>query len=128
MKKSILIVDDDNSIRQNYRDVLEDAGYFVVDYELADNWNSLINDEVFDLVLLDISINGNRHAGHAICKSLKSHYPKLPVIMLTSLDNEKNRAIAVENGADGYWVKSARLHEFLDDVQSILSGGTDQHA
>ena len=45
----------------------------------------------------------------------------MPVVMLTSLDDEQNRAAAVENGADGYWIKNACLDDFLNDVKSVLA-------
>lgn len=121
MRQSILIVDDDDSIRNNYKDILEDEGYLVFEYDSADSWNTILADSVFDIAILDISINGDRCAGHAMCNSLKSRFPSMPVIMLTSLDDEQNRAIAINNGADGYWIKSARLDDFLINVRSVLA-------
>lgn len=121
MTKSILIVDDDDSIRCNYEDALIGLGYRVAAYNSAqDSTHNFIGSN-FDLAIIDISINGDRSAGHKICKSLKTQYPNLPVVMLTSIDNELNRIIAKENGADGYWIKSACMDSFLEDVNSVLT-------
>lgn len=121
MDKSILIIDDDDSIRSNYEDALVDKGFKVAAYDSAPDHAHFLTDSIFDLAILDISINGDRLAGHEICKSLKTQYPDLPVVMLTSLDDEKNRIIANKNGADGYWIKSACMANFLEDVESVLT-------
>lgn len=120
MKKTILIVDDDDNIRNNYKDVLEDEGFHVVEYNSVDNWHAKPCAAVFDLAILDITLNGDRYAGHQLCDLLKSRYPGMPVVMLTSLDDQKNRKTAIDNGADGYWIKSACLDDFVNHVRSVL--------
>ena len=121
MRKSILIVDDDDVIRQNYRDILENEGYLVTDYDSVDKLNINANLLAYDLALLDISLDSDRDAGHRLCETLKLHSPNMPVVMLTSIDDEHNRVVANSNGADDYWVKSACIERFLDEVRSFLS-------
>ncbi len=125
MRKSILIIDDDDIIRQNYRDILEHEGYLVTDYDSVSRLTIASNKRLYDLVLLDISLNADRDAGHRLCESLKLHSPDTPVVMLTSIDDEHNRIMAKSNGADGYWVKSACIDKFLDEVRSLLSERVD---
>lgn len=120
MRQSILIVDDDDSVRNNYKDILEDEGYQVAEHDSADQLIRIFPDFGFDLVILDISMNGDRTAGHRLCEALKVRYPQIPIAMLTSLDNEQDRATAMKNGADAYWTKSACINGFLNDVQELL--------
>lgn len=98
-----------------------DEGYQVAAYNSAPHGPRYLTDSFFDLAILDISINGDRSAGHEICKLLKTQYPDLPVVMLTSLDDEENRSIANNNGADGYWLKSACMANFLENVTTLLT-------
>ncbi|MFK8082498.1 MAG: response regulator transcription factor [Granulosicoccus sp.] len=121
MKQSILIVDDDDSVRRNYKDILEDEGYQVAEHDSADQLISVFPDSGYDLVILDISIHGDRSAGHKLCETLKALYPQIPIAMLTSLDDEKNRTTAMNNGANAYWTKSACVTGFLNDVKKLLT-------
>lgn len=120
MNKSILIVDDDDSIRDNYKDILEDEGFRVTDRDSTDDLVSIFTDTNFDLVILDISMQGDRSAGHKFCKILKALNPEIPIVILTSLDDKLNRTIASKNGADGYWVKSASVNGFVRNVKYVL--------
>lgn len=125
MRQSILIVDDDDGVRRNYKDILEDEGYQVAEHDSADQINNVFPGTGFDLVILDISLHGDRTAGHRLCETLKAQYPEILVAMLTSLDDEKNRTTAFNNGANAYWTKSACIPGFLENVKALLMKKVD---
>ena len=120
--KAILLVDDDDNIRQNYHDILEDEGYLVYSFGDVNRALHQLSETSIQLAILDISLYGDRKAGHRLCAKIVEKYPEVKVAMLTSFDSDEDRAEARVNGAS-YWIKSADMLEINTSVSELLNHG-----
>lgn len=113
----ILLVEDDLNISQNLSHLLSSEGYSVV---LADTQKvalAKIENEHFDLLILDIALpDGN---GYIVCTAAKRS-SDVPVIFLTASDDELSAVTGLELGADDYVVKPFRPMELLARIKSVL--------
>lgn len=119
----ILLVEDDKSIISNLTQFLTAEGYSVDSASGQTKALDLLENERFDLVLLDISLSeGN---GFAVCKAIKSNY-NIPVIFLTAFGDEYSTVTGFELGADDYIAKPFRPRELASRIRNILrlTGGT----
>jgi DNA-binding response OmpR family regulator len=115
---TILIVEDDASIRRGVSDALTFSGYRV--REAADGRAGLeaaVTGEV-DLVLLDILMP--RMDGLAMLAEVRKSKPALPVIFLTAIGEESDRVKGLRLGADDYVVKPFGVQELLARVEAVL--------
>ncbi len=113
----ILIVEDDAAIVQSLRFNLERNGYQVF---LAGDGRlgvSLAALEKPDLVILDIMLP--LLDGLEVCKEIRK-ISRVPIIMLTAKDQEIDKVLALELGADDYMTKPFGLHEFMARVRARL--------
>lgn len=117
---TIMVVEDDEDIRQLLTYNLEAAGYKAVG--AADGGQALarIRRQPPDLLLLDLMLPGMD--GFEICRELKKHpeTAKIPVIILTARGEEVDRIVGLELGADDYVVKPFSPREILLRVKAIL--------
>jgi len=106
-KKKILIVEDEEMIRQMYEMKLTQDGFEVVTANNGMEGLKLIKKERFDLILLDIIMP--QVDGFAVLRELKSGNIKnsVSVVMLTNLSTEEDRRKGETMGAVGYLVKSS---------------------
>ncbi len=114
---TILLVDDEDSVRKVLAFPLERDGYTVV--QAADGEEAL---ERFaagpvDLVVLDIMLP--RLDGLEVCKRLRAT-SSVPIIMLTARDDELDKVIGLELGADDYITKPFSIREFRSRVRALL--------
>jgi len=117
--EKILVADDSLTIRAVMKSVLEEAGYEVVIAANGIEAAEKAYQERPDLILVDIIMPGMN--GYQVCRLLKndSTTRHIPVIMLTSKDQPKDKYWGLQTGADAYMVKDAidgRLLETIGDV------------
>lgn len=118
MKKTrVLIVDDEPETLKYVGANLKVRGYDVV--TAADGGEALqrADEDVFDLVLLDITMPGPD--GFAVCQALRQH-STVPIIMLTARGQEKDKVKALDLGADDYITKPFGIDELLARIRSVL--------
>ena len=122
MAASILVVDDDESIRELLRLHLSGAGYEVNVAEDAIAAGYLVLRSPPDLIISDISMP--HMDGFEFVEALKSDttLPRIPVIFLTSFDEGDQRG--KELGAVGYITKPVRADRLLSMVAQHVPGGT----
>ena len=101
-KERILVVDDDPDIRIFLRTSLEAHGFAVVEAENGSKALRSFNEEIPALVILDFSMG--QPDGFAVCKEIR-RTSNIPIIMLTSHDQEIDQAMCLAAGADDYIVK-----------------------
>ena len=121
--KKVLVVDDEESIREIYRRELQTRGYQVM--VAADGEEGLLKaaEDSPDIVLLDIMLP--KMSGIDVLKSLKDNQltKNIPVLLLTNLGEETIIKEGFELGADGYLLKvSYTPSQVVDEVSKFLSG------
>ena len=115
--KKILIVDDESAILQTLRFNLERNGYAVATAGDGRTAIALAASERPDLIILDIMLPVLD--GIEACKEIRKA-SAVPIIMLTARDQEIDKVLALELGADDYVTKPFSLHEFLARVKARL--------
>lgn len=126
-KTRVLVVDDEQRIREVVRIYLEKEGFTVG--EAADGQEALNSMAAgkWDLIVLDLMMPGID--GWAICKEVRKT-KAVPIIMLTARDDEMDRILGLELGADDYVVKPFSPRELVARVKAVLrrSQGIGQEA
>jgi len=114
---TILLVDDEDSVRKLLAFPLERDGYAVV--QAADGEEALrqFAEQPVDLVVLDIMLP--RLDGLEVCKRLRAT-STVPIIMLTARDDELDKVVGLELGADDYITKPFSIREFRSRVRALL--------
>lgn len=115
--KKILVVDDEAAILQTLRYNLERSGYEVVTASDGRTAVAMAQSEEPDLIILDIMLPVLD--GMEACKEIRKS-STVPIIMLTAKDQEIDKVLALELGADDYVTKPFALHEFLARVKARL--------
>ena len=114
---SVLVVEDELKIARLVRDYLTEAGYHVA---LANDGRSglaAVRSERPDLVILDIGLPGMD--GYDVTRAIRSS-SATPIIMLTARNEETDRVIGLELGADDYVVKPFSPRELVARVKAVL--------
>ncbi len=116
-KLTVLLVDDEEAIQKNLSFALELDGYRVV--EALDGEAALAQFAACqpDLVVLDLMLP--KLDGIEVCKRLRST-SNVPIIMLTARDDELDKVLGLELGADDYLTKPFSLREFRSRVKALL--------
>ena len=127
VNKKILVVDDEAAILRTLRFNLERSGYRVVTAADGRTAISLAKSEAPDLVVLDIMLPALD--GVEVCKTIRK-FSAVPIIMLTAKDQEIDKVLAFELGADDYVTKPFALDELLARVKVRLrkpASASDDH-
>jgi DNA-binding response OmpR family regulator len=117
-KSTILVVDDNQDIRDLITLILEDEGYPVLIAPEGEAALSLISHHDPDLVLLDVMMPGR--SGIEILKEIRGAHSSMPVVMITAKSQGVDIDRAVEAGATSYIVKPFRANILLEKIQSLL--------
>ena len=113
----ILLVEDDKEIIANLTEFLSAEGFSVKNATGQTVALEIIENEIFDLVLLDVSLaDGN---GFAVCSAIKSN-TSMPVIFLTASGDEFSTVTGFELGADDYISKPFRPRELVSRIKNVL--------
>jgi two-component system alkaline phosphatase synthesis response regulator PhoP len=116
--KTILLVEDEPTIRTAVRDALRAKGYEVDD--TVDGGEALRRCELqdYDLIVLDVMLPGVD--GFEVCKRLRSKGNRTPILMLTARGGEDDRVKGLALGADDYVAKPFSVRELLARVEAHL--------
>lgn len=115
--EKILIVEDDEKLRNELEIFLNNNGYLS---ETLKTFNNTLNDILKinpELVLLDINLPNAD--GEYICKEIRKK-SNMPIIIITSRDNEIDELLSINNGADHYITKPFNIHILLAKINSLL--------
>lgn len=118
----VLICDDHLIVRQGIKQVLAEAEDVSVVGEAANGPDAIQQARAggVDVVLLDIAMP--QRDGLDILKALKSEFPKLPVLMLSTYPDRQYAVRSLKLGAAGYLNKSADSEQMIDAVRSVARG------
>ena len=120
-RSHILIVDDDNRIRDLLRDYLSENNYIVSTAENADQAKERLKFLKFDIIILDVMMPGQN--GYELTKEVKKQM-KVPIILLTAKGEVENRIKGLELGADDYIGKPFEPKELLLRIKNIINKNT----
>lgn len=115
---TVLVVEDDSSIRRGLVDALRFAGYQVVECGDGLGASKLAIESNIDLMLLDVILPGQD--GFSILQIVRDAKPTLPVIMVTARGSEHDRVHGLKHGADDYIIKPFSALEVLARVEAVL--------
>ena len=121
--EKILIVEDNKKIRKELEEFLNKHGCLAKGLEKFDNTIQDILDENADLVLLDINLPYTD--GEFICKEVRKT-SNVPIIMVTSRDNEIDELMSLNYGADQYVTKPYNIQILLAKINGLLKRNKKQ--
>lgn len=114
----ILLVEDEENIRETLQLNLELEGYEVVGIEDGKKVLSTFKNQHFDLILLDIMLP--EVDGLQICEQIRLQNMEIPIIFLTAKDTTADKIKGLKKGADDYITKPFHLEELLLRIQILL--------
>ncbi|HBK51627.1 MAG TPA: two-component system response regulator OmpR [Pseudomonas sp.] len=118
MSTTLLVVDDDDEIRELLCDYLTDAGYNVLAAADGQQMRDQLARHKVELVVLDLMLPGED--GLSACKRLRQQNNQIPIIMLTAKGDELSRIKGLELGADDYLGKPFNPDELMARVKAVL--------
>lgn len=118
LQGTILVVDDEPSIRQALHVTLGNVGFEVAEAGSGEEAVESIRQRHYDAVLLDMNMPGM--GGMAACKEIRSIEPGLPVLMVTVRDSQDDKVEALESGADDYVTKPFHMRELTARVRAAI--------
>ncbi len=114
----ILLVEDEESLARGLEYNLQEEGYRVCTLNDGKSAMKKIQEEEFDLVILDIMLP--YFDGFQIAEKIREIYPQTPILFLTAKSTQKDRIQGLEIGADDYVTKPFNLEELLLRVKGML--------
>lgn len=114
----ILLVEDEINLARGICFNLEMEGYRVSHVETGEEALERLGLDRFSLVVLDVMLPGMD--GFAVCREIREHDTKVPVLILTARTDEGDRITGLQSGADDYLTKPFSLNEFLLRVKGML--------
>jgi len=118
--RTIVLVEDEPALRDNYRLALEKAGYLVLDFATAEAALTSVKSRMPDLAIIDIGLGNDSEAGFALCQSLRNLSERLPILFLTARDSELDVISGLRLGADDYLTKDISLAQIITRVNTLL--------
>ena len=117
-KKCVLIVDDEKNIVNILKFNLQKEGYDTLEaYDGEEGLNLAISKNP-DLILLDVMLP--KMIGWDVCKELRSRGSNIPVIILTAREEEEDKVLGLEIGADDYITKPFSTRELMARVKANI--------
>lgn len=119
----VLICDDHQIVRQGIQQMLADASDIQLAGEAANGPDALVRvrDGGIDVVLMDIAMP--QRDGLDVLRQLKSEFPRLPVLMLSTYPDKQYAVRSLKLGAVGYLNKSADSEQMIGAIRKVAAGG-----
>ncbi len=118
MKTKLLLLEDDLTLSETIVEYFEDNNFEVIPCYDGEDAHSLIYENTFDLLLLDVNVPGKN--GFEVLKDIRKEEDKTPAIFITSLNSIHSLEEGFQSGCDDYIRKPFELKELLLRVQTIL--------
>jgi DNA-binding response OmpR family regulator len=114
----ILIVEDERAVARGLEYALTSEGFSVMVAETGQRALELANRQDYHLILLDLRLPNL--SGFDVCRQLRAEGRRMPILMLTARDEELDKVLGLELGADDYVVKPYSLRELLSRIRALL--------
>jgi two-component system OmpR family response regulator len=120
MGRRIALVEDDPTIRQNYVDALERAGYEVAAFADRAAAARTLATRLPELAIIDIGLGAEIDGGFALCRDLRAASAQLPIIFLSARDSDFDIVSGLRLGADDYLTKDVSLPHLLARIAALF--------
>ena len=127
--RRVLLVEDDDILRRNYEALLNAYRLKVVACATKLEAFEAFGREIFDVVILDITLGNDCEAGFELCQKFREKSKTIPIIFLTERDEDADRISGLRLGADDYLSKTisctylaARINALIRRVETLLGG------
>ena len=117
-QSKILVVEDDEGLREALVDTLHLAGYQCVEADSGEAALLLLKNHAVDLVVSDVQMGGM--SGLSLLKSIKSAYPKMPMLIMTAYGTIDDAVQAIKDGASNYMAKPFAPEVLLNMVNQYV--------
>jgi two-component system alkaline phosphatase synthesis response regulator PhoP len=117
-KKSILLVEDEENLQEALKLNLELEGYEVSSAYDGAEALKLVEQEYFDLIILDVMLP--EIDGISVCETIRLKNTDLPILILSAKNTSADRILGLKKGADDYLTKPFNLEELLLRVSKLL--------
>ena len=119
----ILLVEDDLNIIESLKELLTAEGFEVISANRQSQALDYIDEEKFDMILLDISLPDG--SGYAICSAARANIATnrnkdVPIIFITAYDDEASVVTGLDMGAEDYITKPFRPRELVSRIKNVL--------
>jgi two-component system, OmpR family, KDP operon response regulator KdpE len=118
LRSKVLIVEDDAGIRQSLFETLGALGFAIGEAGNGEEAMTRLRMVDYEAVLLDVNMPGM--GGIETCRKICQNYPRLPIIMLTVLDQENDKVEALDAGADDYVTKPFQIRELTARLRAAI--------
>lgn len=118
-KASLLIVEDEESMRETLKLNLELEGYLVTTADNGPEVLRLVKNEYFDLIILDIMLPGMD--GLTVCEAIRMQHNDVPILFLSARNTGADRVEGLKKGGDDYLTKPFNLEELLLRVEKLIT-------
>lgn len=120
--KKILVVEDEEDMRDLVAVRLEVAGFDVLQAEDGEVGLKMIREQKPNLVVLDLMIP--KLDGFEVCRMVKfdDQLKKIPIVILSAMTQQRDREKAIEYGADAYFIKPFDLGLLITKIKELTSG------
>ncbi len=119
----ILLVEDNRRLSDSLRLSLVDDGYVVDAAYDGQEGEELAELTPYDAIILDVMLP--RRSGIEVCRALRNHRVKTPILMLTARDALEDRVLGLDSGADDYLVKPFEMEELRARLRALLRRESD---
>jgi two-component system OmpR family response regulator len=120
MRKTIAIVEDEESLRENYAAAFSRIGYQVKTFANRKTAMQAFAARLPDLVIVDISLEDEAEGGFDLCRDLRAQSAELPIIFLTARDSELDAVSGLRLGADDFLTKDVSLPHLAARVAALF--------
>jgi DNA-binding response OmpR family regulator len=118
MTATILIVEDEHAVARGVQYALQQEGYDVIVARSGEEGLEFATQKAPDLVILDVRLPGMD--GFEVLRRMRAAGSKAPVLFLTARDDEVDKVIGLELGADDYLTKPFGLRELMSRIKALL--------
>ena len=114
----VLILDDEDSIRQFMKINLEYQGYQTVEASSGEEAIKVFDQEDPSVAILDVMLPGI--SGYEVCQAIREKSPKTGIIMVSAKSQDIDKILGLERGADDYIIKPFNPQELILRVRSLM--------
>ena len=118
MSELIVLIEDDEAVAKGLEYALAQEGYEVAWAASGETGRELVEERNPSLIILDIRLPDS--TGFDVCRQLRAAGNRQPIMMLTARDEEVDKVLGFELGADDYVVKPYQLRELLSRIRALL--------